>query len=249
MPDAESREIALITGASRGIGRAIALTLAREGVYVVLNYRSQSAEAEESCRLVRELGGECEAMPFDVSDGEAVDAAIKSIVEKHGKCDILVNNAGISIDSLLLRVKEEDWQKTLATNLQGTFNCSKSIARPMVRARYGRIVNMTSVIGQMGNAGQAVYAASKAGIIGFTKSLAKELGARSITVNAIAPGFIQTEMVETLPESLRSEYLKQIPAGRLGTAEEVAELVAFIASRRASYISGQVIAINGGLYM
>lgn len=245
---ASTQPVAVVTGASRGIGRAIATRLARDGVYVVVNYQSSQTAAEDTLAQVRAASaGELAA--FDVADASAVQTAFADILSRLGRCDMLVNNAGISLDTLLLRLKEEDWQRTLATNLGGVFNCTKAASRHMLRAHYGRIVNLSSVIGLMGNAGQSAYAAAKAGIIGFTKSTARELASRNITVNAVAPGFIATDMVARLPEAVRSEYLKLIPVGRLGTAEEVAEVVAFLVRPEAGYITGQVIGVNGGLYM
>jgi len=241
--------VALVTGASRGIGRAIARRLGRDGATVLVNFQSSEAGAQETLRQITDAGGSGEVVGFDVADGEASTAAINVAVTRYGRCDILVNNAGITIDTLVLRMKESDWDRVFSVNLRGTFNCTKAVAKHMVRARYGRIVNLSSVIGSMGNAGQGAYAASKAGIVGFTKSMARELASRNITVNAVAPGFIDTEMVAALPEATRSEYLKLIPAGRLGTAEEVADAVAFLARAESAYISGQVLGVNGGLYM
>jgi len=242
-------QVALVTGASRGIGRAIACRLAAEGAHVLLNYERNAEAAQEVLAAIEAVGGRAEPLPFDVADGDATTATVQSAIDRHGRCDILVNNAGITIDTLLLRMKEADWDRVLAVNLRGTFNCTKAVSRTMVRARYGRVVNLTSVIAAMGNAGQGAYAAAKAGIIGFTKSMARELASRNITVNAVAPGFIDTEMVAALPEATRSEYLKLIPVGRLGTADEVADAVAFLARPAAAYITGQVLGVNGGLYM
>ena len=243
------RPVALVSGASRGIGRAIAIRLAAAGSYVVVNYHTNQGAAAETLDHIRRAGGDGETLQFDVADGDQVQAGTASLLERLGRCDILVNNAGIAADNLLLRQKTSEWEQTLAVNLGGVFHCTKAISRAMLRARYGRIVNLSSVIGQSGNAGQAAYAAAKAGILGFTRSMARELASRNITVNAVAPGFIDTEMVARLPETVRSEYLKQIPAGRLGTAEEVADVVAFLARAEAGYITGQVIGVNGGLYM
>jgi 3-oxoacyl-[acyl-carrier protein] reductase len=242
-------QIALVTGASRGIGRAVALTLARGGAHVLVNYLRNRLAADETRALVEQAGGSAELLPFDVADPAAVGAGVAELVKRHGRCDILVNNAGMTIDTLLLRLKDEEWDQVMAVNLRGTYSCTKAVARGMLRARYGRVINMTSVIGTMGNAGQGAYAASKAGIIGFTKSIARELGSRNITVNAVAPGFIDTEMVASLPEEARTEYLKLIPVGRLGTVDEVADVVAFLARPQSGYITGQVIGVNGGLYM
>jgi 3-oxoacyl-[acyl-carrier protein] reductase len=247
-PDLQG-QVALVTGASRGIGRAVALTLARAGAHVAVNYVQNREAAAESLCAIEAAGGKGELLPFDVADPAAVQAGVADLVDRLGRCDVLVNNAGITIDTLLLRMKDEEWDRVMAVNLHGTFSCTKAVVRTMLRARYGRIVNMTSVIGAMGNAGQGAYAAAKAGIIGFTKSMARELASRHITVNAVAPGFVETEMVAGLPEVVRTEYLKLIPVGRLGTAEEVADVVAFLAAPAAGYITGQVIGVNGGLYM
>lgn len=242
-------QVALVTGASRGIGRAIALRLAADGAHVLVNYHTNEQAAQETLRLLTDAGGSGELTAFDVADGDAAIAAINAIADRRRRLDILVNNAGISFDTLVLRMKEADWDRVLGVNLRGVFNCTKAAAKHMVRAHYGRIVNLSSVIASMGNAGQGAYAASKAGIIGFTKSMARELASRKITVNAVAPGFIDTEMVASLPEATRSEYLKLIPAGRLGRAEEVADAVAFLARAESAYVTGQVLSINGGLYM
>jgi 3-oxoacyl-[acyl-carrier protein] reductase len=243
------RRVAIVTGASRGIGRSIALRLARDGTHVVVNFARNEDEAQRTVDAIAAAGGSAEICGFDVADAEAVRTRIGDVARRHGRIDILVNNAGMTIDDLLLRMSEEDWDRVLAVNLRGTFSCTKAASRTMLRARYGRIVNITSVIGEMGNAGQSAYAAAKAGIIGFTKSAARELVSRNITVNAVAPGFIDTEMIAGLPEAARAEYLKLIPAGRLGTVDEVADAVAFLARPEAAYVTGQVIGINGGLYM
>jgi 3-oxoacyl-[acyl-carrier protein] reductase len=244
-----SGQVALVTGASRGIGRAVACHLASLGANVAINFVRNTAEAEETVRQIQAAGGESQLAQFDVADATAVEAGFAQLLEREGRCDILVNNAGMTVDTLLLRLKHEDWDRVLAVNLGGTFNCTKAAIKSMVRARYGRVVNMTSVIGEMGNTGQAAYAAAKAGIVGFTKSMARELASRNITVNAVAPGFIDTGMVARLPEAVRTEYLKVIPVGRLGTVEEVADAVAFLSRPEASYVTGQVIGVNGGLYM
>jgi 3-oxoacyl-[acyl-carrier protein] reductase len=242
------QQVALVTGASRGIGRAVAGCLARAGAHVVVNFLRDAAAADETVQRVRANGGSAESLQFDVADSEAVHHSVAGLLERLGRCDILVNNAGITADGLLLRVKDADWERVMAVNLRGTFNCTKVVARAMLRARYGRIVNMTSVIGEMGNSGQSAYAAAKAGIIGFTKSMARELASRNITVNAVAPGFIATEMVAGLPEATRSGYLMLVPVGRLGTAEEVADAVAFLLRPESGYITGHVLNVNGGLY-
>ena len=242
-------KVALITGGSRGIGRAICLKLAEQGARVFVNYTSGEAPAQETVRLAKELGAEAEALQFDVASSEAVDKAFDVIKEKAGRLDILVNNAGISRDGLLLRMKDEDWTTTLGVNLNGAFYCSRAAAKVMVRARQGRIVNISSVVGEMGNVGQTPYVSSKAGLIGLTKALAKELAARSITVNAVTPGFIETDMTASLQPELREKHLEVIPLSRYGQASEVASLVAFLSSEDAGYVTGQVIGINGGMYM
>ena len=249
MNGALADQVALVTGASRGIGRAIAAQLAGAGARIYVNFVRDAAAGEETVRLVRAAGGSAELAQFDVADAQASAAAVDAIVKSAGAIHILVNNAGLAIDNLLLRLKPEDWDEVMAVNLRGTFSCTRAAVRSMVRARYGRIVNLSSVVGLMGNAGQSAYAAAKAGIVGFTKSMARELASRQITVNAVAPGFIETEMTADLPEARRTEYLSVIPAGRLGTVCEVADLVGFLARREAGYITGQVIGINGGLYI
>jgi len=239
----------LVTGASRGIGRTVAWRLAAAGARVLVNFLHNTAAAEETVRAILGNGGHAELAQFDVADAETAERAIADLLKRFGRCDILVNNAGMTVDTLLLRLKSRDWDRVMEVNLRGTFNCTKAVLRAMVRARYGRIVNMTSVIGAMGNAGQAAYAAAKAGIVGFTKAMAREVAARNITVNAVAPGLIQTEMTARLPESVQSEYVKLIPVGRLGTPEEVADAVTFLTRPESGYITGQVIGVNGGLYM
>lgn len=242
-------QIAVVTGASRGIGRAIGLALGREGAYVVVNYLSNRAAAEESLAKIVTQGGQGELAPFDVADENQVEDAVKGIVDRHKKIDILVNNAGTTSDNLLMRVKPADWNQVIGTNLKGTVLCTKVVSRYMIRQRYGRIVNLSSVVGQMGNAGQSLYAASKAGIVGFTKAIAREIASRNVTVNVVAPGFIDTDMTAKLAEKLREDFLQAIPLGRFGTCEEVAEMIVFLAGHKAGYITGQVFSVNGGLYM
>ncbi len=242
-------QVALVTGASRGIGRAIARQLAAAGARVYVNFVRDAAAGQETVRLVRAAGGAAELVQFDVADTAASAEAIGAIVKSAGALHILVNNAGLAIDNLLVRLTPEAWDAVMAVNLRGVFNCTRAATRTMLRAHYGRIINLSSVVALMGNAGQAAYAAAKAGIIGFTKSMARELASRHVTVNAVAPGLIETEMTADLPEDRRREYLSTIPAGRLGTVDEVADLVVFLARREAGYITGQVIGINGGLYI
>lgn len=241
--------VALVTGASRGIGRAIALGLGQAGAYVVVNYRGNQESAQESLAAIIDQGGRGELSRFDIAAERQVDEAVKKIIDDHQKIDILVNNAGVTSDTLLLRVKPADWDQVIGTNLKGTVLCTKIVSRQMIGQRYGRIINLSSVVGQMGNVGQSLYAASKAGIIGFTKSVAREVASRGITVNAVAPGFIETDMTDKLPEKLREEFLKRIPLGRFGTCAEVAEMIVFLAGAGAGYITGQVFNVNGGLYM
>jgi 3-oxoacyl-[acyl-carrier protein] reductase len=249
MNGALADQVALVTGGSRGIGRAIARHLAAAGARVYVNYVRDAAAGEETVRLVREAGGAAEPVQFDVADPAAASDAIATIVKTAGALHILVNNAGVAGDGLLLRTTAQQWDEVMAVNLRGTFNCTRAAARSMVRGRYGRIINVSSVVGMMGNAGQSAYAAAKAGVIGFTKSVARELASRQVTANAVAPGLIETEMTAYLPEDRRTEYLSVIPAGRLGTVDEVADVVEFLARREAGYITGQVIGINGGLYI
>jgi 3-oxoacyl-[acyl-carrier protein] reductase len=241
--------VALVTGAARGIGRSIAVALAQPGLMLYLNDVAPPEEAQDSLREVEARGGRAAYLRFNVADPAQVEQAVDSIIQESGRLDILVNNAGINRDQLLVRMKEEDWDQVLAVNLKGAFNCLKAAAKPMIKQRWGRIINISSVVGIMGNAGQANYVASKAGLVGLTKSVARELASRQITVNAVAPGFIETAMTQKLPEKTREAMLAAIPLNRFGTPEEVAHAVAFLASEQAAYITGQVIHVNGGMLM
>jgi 3-oxoacyl-[acyl-carrier protein] reductase len=242
-------QVAVVTGASRGIGRAIALSLAKAGAYVVLNYRGNQTAADASLAAIVEQGGRGEISRFDVANESEIEQAVKKIVDGHNKIDILVNNAGVTADNLLMRISAVDWDQVIGTNLKGTILCTKVVSRHMIRQRFGRILNMSSVAGQTGNAGQSLYAASKAGIIGFTKTIARELASRNVTANVIAPGFIETDMTAKLSEQQREKSVQLIPLGRFGTCQEVADMVVFLAGEKAGYITGQVFSINGGLYM
>lgn len=243
-------KVALVTGASRGIGRAIAIALARGGASVALNYAGNEAAANEALALVKQAGAPAAKLyRFDVADPAACAAAVESVVADLGGLNVLVNNAGISVDGLVMRVKDDDWNRQLAVNLTGAFNLSRAVSRPMMKARGGAIVNLTSVVGEMGNAGQVAYAASKAGLIGLTKSVARELASRNIRVNAVAPGFIDTDMTQALPEAAKAKMSEAIPLARLGTAEDVANAVVWLASDQASYVTGEVLRVNGGMYM
>jgi 3-oxoacyl-[acyl-carrier protein] reductase len=244
-----SGKVALVTGSARGIGKTIVERFAAEGAVVVLSDVTNEAAAAETLAAIVGAGGKGMVAMFDVGDAAQVDAAVQRILAEQGRIDILVNNAGITRDNLLMRLTEEDFDAVLRTNLKGTFLLTKGVSRHMMKQRSGRIINLSSVVGQMGNAGQSNYAAAKAGILGFTKSMARELASRSVTVNAIAPGFIVTPMTEALPENVRKAFLDQIPMGRFGTPEDVAELAVYLASDGAAYVTGQVIGINGGLYM
>lgn len=242
-------KIAVVTGASRGIGRQIALNFAKEGAFVIVNYNGSAAKAEEVVAEIKAAGGQAEAAQCNVSDYGAAEEFLKSVVAKYKKIDILVNNAGITKDNLLMKMSEEEFDAVIDTNLKGAFNCIKHVSRQMLKQKGGRIINVSSVSGVMGNAGQANYCASKAGMIGLTKSVARELGSRGITVNAIAPGFIDTEMTAVLPEDVKKSMVDQIPLRRFGKTEDVAELAAFLASDKAGYITGQVICVDGGMAM
>ena len=245
----ERGRVAIVTGGGRGIGRAVAVRLAEEGASVAISYRKDAAAAEEAAAAVRAAGVECEIFKGDVASPEDVQALFKGVGDAFGRVDILINNAGITRDNIMLRMKEEEFDDVLRTNLGGTYLCTRAALRPMVRARWGRIVNVSSVVGLVGNAGQANYAASKAGIIGFTKSVAREVAQRGITANAIAPGYVETELTGSLPEDVKDRIRDQVPLGRFGEAVEVAEVVAFLAGEGAGYVTGQTIAVDGGMTM
>ena len=240
---------AIVTGGSRGIGRATSVALAQAGALVLVNYRSNEEAARETVRLIEETGGRAELVAFDVADPDSVERSIKEAVTRHGRIDILVNNAGISLDQLLLRVSAKDLQMTWATNVNGAVYCAKACIRPMMKNRWGRIINLSSVVAESGNAGQAVYASSKAALLGLTRSLAREYASRGITVNAVAPGFIETDMTADLPEAARQGIVDQTPLGRIGRPEEVAAAVVFLASDEAGYITGQVVRVNGSMHV
>ena len=245
----EGGRVAVVTGGTRGIGRAIALRLAAEGADLAVSYRSDDAAAEETAEEVRAAGVKCEVFKGDVATPEDVQALFKGVSDVFGRVDILVNNAGITRDNIMMRMKQEEFDEVLRTNLGGTYLCTRAALRPMVRARWGRIVNVSSVVGLVGNAGQANYAASKAGIIGFTKSVAREVAQRGITANVVAPGYVETELTGSLPEEVKDQIRNQVPMERFGEAEEVAEVVAFLAGEGAGYVTGQTIAVDGGMTM
>jgi len=241
-------KVVLVTGASRGIGRAIAGRVAAEGATVVLAARDESRLAEAVAEITA-AGGRAESVALDVTDRDSVGAALGRVIEAHGRIDGLVNNAGVTRDNLLLRMKDEDWQQVLATNLTGVFLCTQAALRPMIKQRSGRIVNVTSVVGLVGNAGQANYAASKAGVVGFTKSVAREVASRGITANAVAPGFIETDMTANMTDKAKEAVTAAIPMGRVGSPEDVAGTIAFLLSDAADYITGQVLGVDGGFHM
>lgn len=244
-----SGQVALVTGASRGIGRSIALNLASLGANIVVNYSGNETAAQEVVAEIHALGTEAVALKANVGSYEQADNLIKETINAMGRIDILVNNAGITRDNLIMRMKEEEFDQVIETNLKGVFNCLKAVTRPMMKQRYGRIINISSVVGVLGNAGQANYVAAKAGVIGLTKSSARELASRGITVNCVAPGFIDTDMTKELSEDLRSKLIADIPLARLGQPEEIAKVVAFLASDSASYMTGQTLHVDGGMVM
>jgi 3-oxoacyl-[acyl-carrier protein] reductase len=242
-----SGKIAIVTGASRGIGGAIAASLAARGALVVAAARERNAEG--TVAGIAAAGQRAEVASVDVTDTASVERMVAETLQRHSRIDILVNNAGIARDQLMLRMRRDDWDQVLATNLTAAFTCTQAVIKPMIKQRTGRIVNITSVVGQMGNAGQANYAASKAGLIGFTKAMARELASRSVTVNAVAPGFVATDMTRAIADKTQGDWIANIPLGRIGTTADVAAAVCFLASDEASYITGQVLAVNGGMYM
>jgi 3-oxoacyl-[acyl-carrier protein] reductase len=242
-----SGKVAIVTGGSRGIGRTVATMLASRGARVVAAARGDNAAS--TVAEIQAAGKQAEVASLEVTDAGSIDAMIAAVLERHGRIDILVNNAGITRDQLMLRMKRDDWDQVIATNLTSAFVCSQAVLKPMLKQRSGRIVNISSVVGQTGNAGQVNYAASKAGLIGFSKALARELASRSITVNVVAPGLIETDMTKALTDKAQVDWAAQVPLGRLGTTADVAAAVCFLASDEASYITGQVLAVNGGMYM
>lgn len=242
-------KVAVVTGASRGIGKAIAIKLAEEGAMVIVNYNGSQSKALEVIREIEEKGGKAEAVQCNVMEFESAKVFLDGVIKKYGKLDILVNNAGITRDNLLMKMSEEDFDAVIGTNLKGVFNCMKHVSRQMIKQKGGRIINISSVSGVMGNAGQANYCAAKAGVIGITKSFAREASSRGITVNAVAPGFIQTDMTDELSESVKTATLEQIPMKRFGTTKDIADAVAFLSSEKAGYITGQVLSVDGGMSM
>jgi 3-oxoacyl-[acyl-carrier protein] reductase len=242
-----SGKVAIVTGASRGIGRSIAITLAAQGAQVIAAAREQNAA--DTVAAITAAGGRADLATFDVTDTGSVEQLVSGTLERHGRIDILVNNAGVARDQLMLRMKREDWDQVIATNLTSAFTCVQAVLKPMVKQRSGRIVSISSVVGQMGNAGQANYAASKAGLIGFSRALAREVASRNITVNVVAPGLVATDMTKTITDKAQGDWSAQIPLGRIGTPQDVAAAVCFLASDEAAYITGQVLAVNGGMYM
>lgn len=242
-------KVALVTGGSRGIGRSAALALGKQGAHVVVNYVSNEASAREVAEQIQAAGGKAEIVQFDVASGEAAEKAIAEVAKRLGRLDVLVCSAGISIDSLLLRLKDEDFEKILSVNVKGAVACARAATKVMMRARTGRVIFLSSVVGEMGSAGQTAYAASKSALLGVTKSLARELASRSITVNAITPGFIDTDMTQVLTEEQKANINQAIPLGRIGKPDEIAAAVVYLASDEAGYITGQALRVNGGMYM
>lgn len=246
----EGKRVVVITGGSRGIGRAIALRFAAENpTVIIVHYDPDEKASDETLELLKEKKVEAMSRKLDVSSWKDVNAFFREVIDQFGRVDVLINNAGITRDTLLMRMNEKDWDSVIQVNLKSVFNCTQGVIRAMMKERYGRIVNISSVVGQIGNPGQANYSASKAGIMGFTKTVAREGAPRGITVNAVAPGFIDTEMTAVLPEKVRESFIRQIPLGRMGAPEDVAETVYWLCSQAASYITGQVIHVNGGMYM
>lgn len=244
-----SGRVAVVTGGGRGIGQAVSIRLGSLGAKVIVNYVNRSEPAMETVAMIKATGGDARAMKFDVADGKATQEALQSIFTEEGRLDILVNNAGITRDGLLVKMKDDAWDAVLDTNLKGAFNCIRAVSRVMMKQRWGRIINISSVIGFAGNAGQVNYASAKAGLIGMTKAVARELASRSITVNAVAPGYIETEMTSGLSEEVTAKLLSEIPLARLGHPDDVAAAVAYLAGDDASYVTGQTIHVNGGMYM
>jgi len=241
--------VALVTGASRGIGKQVAKDLAAMGATVIVNYPNSNDSAEQTVEEIEKNGGTAIMSEFDVSDFNAVQKEVSSIIDKLGEIHILINNAGITRDKLFMRMKEEDWDRVFEVNLKGVYNCTRAVIRNMLKRKFGRIVNIASVVGEMGNAGQINYSSTKAGVIGFTKSAAKEFASRAVTVNAISPGFIQTDITQNIPEEFKKKYMESIPLGRFGETTDISNVVCFLVSDNASYITGEVIRVNGGLYM
>jgi 3-oxoacyl-[acyl-carrier protein] reductase len=244
-----SGKVALVTGGSRGIGRAAAEALAKQGAHVVINYVSNEAAARETAQAIEQAGGKVELVQFDVANGEAAEKAITEVAKRLGRLDILVASAGVAIDGLLLRLKDEDFDRILAVNVKGAVACARAAIRTMMRAKTGRIVFLSSVVGEMGNAGQTAYAASKAALLGVTKSLAREYASRRITVNAVTPGFVDTDMTSGLTDDQKTAMLNAVPLGRTGTAQEIAAAITYLVSDEAGYVTGQALRVNGGMYM
>jgi 3-oxoacyl-[acyl-carrier protein] reductase len=249
MATESARQVVIVTGASRGIGRAVAVRFGQDGAAVIVNYKGSEAAAQETVQAIEAAGGTATLAQGDVSQRDDAERLIETAIQQYGQIDVLVNNAGITRDQLLMRMTDDDWDAVLDTNLKGAFYTTRAVLRPMLRKRAGRIINLSSVVGLAGNAGQGNYAAAKAGIIGFTKSIAREVASRNITVNAVAPGYISTDMTDAIPENMKGKLLEQIPLGRLGTPEDVAGVVAFLASPAAAYLTGNVLRVDGGMVM